>query len=145
MKHFDSSSAHNIMIPRDLVCELALSWVKTMLCNWLLDFLTEGMQSVQGGVISPNTGTPQGCLLSPLSFKAITSACCPSSNTNHILKYADSITVVGLVKNNNKVRETSDPEHQEDKGDHYGLQEISRTKFLWVYIANYPSHLITGE
>lgn len=66
----DFSSAFNTIIPQYLVCELGPLGLKPPLCNWLLDFLTDRTQSVRvgnntSGVIALNTGSPQGCVLSP--------------------------------------------------------------------------------
>ncbi|KAI3369842.1 hypothetical protein L3Q82_024428 [Scortum barcoo] len=76
------------------------------LCNWLLDFLTERPQSVRVGkntssVITLSTGSPQGCVLSPLLFTLMTHDCVPRSATNHIVKFADDTTVVGLIRDDN--------------------------------------------
>ena len=44
-----------------------------------------------------NTGVPQGCVLSPLLFTLMTHDCCARSSSNHIIKFADDTTVVGLI------------------------------------------------
>ncbi|TWW57011.1 hypothetical protein D4764_08G0009980 [Takifugu flavidus] len=49
-----------------------------------------------------STGAPQGCVLSPLLFTLLTHDSVPSNNTNHIMKFADGMTVVGLIANNNE-------------------------------------------
>ncbi|TWW54373.1 hypothetical protein D4764_0016270 [Takifugu flavidus] len=82
--------------------------IKTTLCNLLLDFLSERLQSVLAGsniskTVMLSTGAPQGCMLSPLHFTLLTQDCVPSYNTNHIIKFVDNTTVVGLITNNNKV------------------------------------------
>lgn len=41
-----------------------------------------------------DTGSPQGCVLSPVPFALI------KSTTNHIIKYTADTTVIGLIHNN---------------------------------------------
>lgn len=40
---------------------------------------------------------PQGCVLSHVLFTLMTCDCMPSSATNHIVRFADDTTVVGLM------------------------------------------------
>ncbi|KAI3357423.1 hypothetical protein L3Q82_015858, partial [Scortum barcoo] len=106
MLFLDFSSAFNTIIPQHLVGKLGLLAFSTPLCNWLLDFLTERPQSVRVGkntssVITLSTGSPQGCVLSPLLFILMTHDCVPRSATNHIVKFADDTTVVGLIRDDN--------------------------------------------
>lgn len=106
MLFLDFSSAFNTIIPQHLLNKLESLGFGTPLQNWLLDFLTERPQSVRVGqnisnVITLSTGSPQGCVLSPLLFTLITHDCVPKSATNYIVKYADDTTVVGLIKDDN--------------------------------------------
>ncbi|KAK3554110.1 hypothetical protein QTP70_019211 [Hemibagrus guttatus] len=95
MLFIDFSSAFNTIIPQYLTEKLSLLGINTSLCNWILDFLTGRLQSVWIGnstssATTPNTGAPQGCVLSPLLF------------TNHIIKFTDDTTVVSLISKNDK-------------------------------------------
>ena len=65
-------------------------------------------------VISLNTGSPQGCVLSPLLFTLMTHDCRPRYSSNHILKYVDDTTVVGLIKNNNELAYREEVQHLVD-------------------------------
>ncbi|KAK3545178.1 hypothetical protein QTP70_001768 [Hemibagrus guttatus] len=47
-----------------------------------------------------NTGAPQGCVLSPLLFTLLTHDCAAMRSSNHIIKFADDTTVVGLISKN---------------------------------------------
>ncbi|KAF7645238.1 hypothetical protein LDENG_00208050 [Lucifuga dentata] len=93
----DFSSAFNTIIPQQLVEKLRLLEVDTGTCNWVLNFLTQRRQS---DTITVSTGSPQGCFLCPLLFSLLTHNCTAKFNTNHIIKFANDTTVVGLVSNN---------------------------------------------
>ena len=73
----------------------------------MLDFLTERPQAVRvnnntSDTLILSTGAPQGCVLSPLLFTLLTHDCKPNFSSNHIVKFADDTTVVGLISNNDE-------------------------------------------
>ena len=87
--------------------KLRLLEVDTGTCNWVLDFLTQRQQTVRVGsktsrTIAVSTGSPQGCVLSPLLFSLLTHDCTARFSTNHVIKYSDDTTVVGLVSENDE-------------------------------------------
>ncbi|KAK3560212.1 hypothetical protein QTP86_000769 [Hemibagrus guttatus] len=103
----DFSSAFNTIIPQHLIEKLSLLGLNTSLCNWILDFLTGRPQSVWiGNSISStttlSTGAPQGCVLSPLLFTLLTHNCAAMHSSNHIIKFTDDTTVVGLISKNDE-------------------------------------------
>ncbi|KAI5102839.1 gastrula zinc finger protein XlCGF28.1-like [Silurus meridionalis] len=107
MLFIDFSSAFNTIIPQHLIEKLNLLGLNTSLCNWILDFLTGRPQAVRiGNSISStttlSTGAPQGCVLSPLLFTLLTHDCAPTHSSNHIIKFADDTTVVGLISRNDE-------------------------------------------
>ncbi|KAK3532864.1 hypothetical protein QTP70_000782 [Hemibagrus guttatus] len=107
MLFIDFSSAFNTIIPQHLIEKLSLLGLNTSLCNWILDFLTGRPQSVRiGNSFSSNTtlstGAPQGCVLSPMLFTLLTHDCAAMHSLNHIVKYADDTTVVGLISKNDE-------------------------------------------
>jgi len=102
MLFIDFSSAFNTIIPQQLICKLDQLGLNTSLCNWLLDFLSERPQAVRVGnntssSITLSTGAPQGCVLSPLLFTLLTHDCKTSYSTNHMVKFADDTTLIGLI------------------------------------------------
>uniref|UniRef100_A0A2D4EY57 Uncharacterized protein n=1 Tax=Micrurus corallinus TaxID=54390 RepID=A0A2D4EY57_MICCO len=72
------------------------------ICCWIKDFLTNRPQTVRIGsyfssTLALSTGSPQGCVLSPLLYSLYTYDCTPSCPTNSIIKFADNTTLVGLI------------------------------------------------
>uniref|UniRef100_A0A3B1K914 Reverse transcriptase domain-containing protein n=1 Tax=Astyanax mexicanus TaxID=7994 RepID=A0A3B1K914_ASTMX len=107
MLFIDFSSAFNTIIPQQLIGKLSLLGLNSSLCNWVLDFLTERPQSVRIGKNTSSTtilstGAPQGCVLSPLLFTLLTHDCTATYSSNHIIKFADDTTVVGLISKNDE-------------------------------------------
>uniref|UniRef100_A0A3B5QBX0 Reverse transcriptase domain-containing protein n=1 Tax=Xiphophorus maculatus TaxID=8083 RepID=A0A3B5QBX0_XIPMA len=107
MLFVDFSSAFNTVIPDKLVLKLLEVGLPASLCHWIRDFLTNRPQVVRisGSTSSPlvlNTGTPQGCVLSPALFTLFTHDCVAIHPTNTVVKYADDTTVVGLISDNNE-------------------------------------------
>ncbi len=71
----DFSPALNTIIPQQLVQKLSSLGFNTPLCNWILDFLTNRLQSVRVedktlGTIKLSTDSPQGCVLTEHSLGA---------------------------------------------------------------------------
>uniref|UniRef100_A0A8C1N2R2 Reverse transcriptase domain-containing protein n=1 Tax=Cyprinus carpio TaxID=7962 RepID=A0A8C1N2R2_CYPCA len=112
MLFIDFSSAFNTIIPLQLIHKLVELGLNNSLCNWLLDFLTERPQAVwvssnTSSTITLNTWAPQGCVLSPLLFTLLTHDCTPSHNSN-LFKFADDMTVVGLISNRDETNYRSE-------------------------------------
>ncbi len=108
MLFIDFSSAFNTIIPQHLINKLSLLGLNNSLCNWILDFLTGRPQSVRVGLNTSSTtilstGAPQGCVLSPLLFTVLTHDCTAKFSSNHIIKFADDTSVVGLISNNDEM------------------------------------------
>ncbi|KAK3534494.1 hypothetical protein QTP86_016310, partial [Hemibagrus guttatus] len=76
-------------------------------CMWIYSFLTGCSQRVRVGhhtstVLSISTGSPQGCVLSPLLYSLFTHDCTPTHHSNTIVKFADDVTVAGLFSGGDK-------------------------------------------
>ncbi len=107
MLFIDFSAAFNTIIPQQLINKLSLLGLNNSLCNWILDFLTGRPQSVRVGhntssTTTLSTGAPQGCVVSPLFFTLLTHDCTAKFSSNHIIKFADDTSVVGLISNNDE-------------------------------------------
>ncbi|KAF7649075.1 hypothetical protein LDENG_00147890 [Lucifuga dentata] len=161
----DFSSAFNTIIPQQLVEKLRLLEVDTGTCNWVLNFLTQRQQTVRVGshtsdTIAVSTGSPQGCILSPLLFSLLIHDCTARFSTNHIIKFADDMTVVGLISNNDEsayrmeveqltawcrshnlvlnVDKTRASKHQHTplSIDGAAVERVSNVKFLGIHLAD---------
>ncbi len=102
MLFIDFSSAFNTIIPQQLINKLNLLSPNASLCNWILDFLTGRPQSVRVGRNTSSTTTLSTGVLSPLLFTLLTHDCIAKFSSNHIIKFADDTTVVGLISNNDE-------------------------------------------
>ncbi len=81
--------------------------VPTSICQWITSFLTDRQQLVRLGKLTSrtltiSTGTPQGCVLSPLLFSLYTNDCTSKDPSVKLLKFADDTTVIGLIKDGDK-------------------------------------------
>ncbi len=94
MLFVDYSLAFNTIVPATLVAKLQTLGLNRSLCSWILDFLTGRSQVVRMGnntssPLTPNTGAPQGCVLSPLLYSLYTHDCTATHSSNVIVKFAD--------------------------------------------------------
>ena len=98
----DFSSAFNTILPSILEHQLSLLQVPASTRRWITDFLSNRSQRVKlGKSISSSrftsTGSPQGCVLSPLLFSLYTNSCVSLHPSVKLLKFADDTTLVGLI------------------------------------------------
>ncbi len=99
----DFSSAFNCVQPHILAKKLVENFnLDLNIVCWLVHFLTSRSQRVRvNGVFSnallSSTGTPQGCVLSPLLFSLYTDDCRSVFEGRHIIKFADDSVIVPLL------------------------------------------------
>ena len=99
----DFSSAFNTMQTHILVRKLRSMEVKPSMILWVIDFLQNRVQRVRvrDTLSEPkvtNTGSPQGCVLSPILFVLYTNDCRSAEENISLLKYADDTAVIGHIK-----------------------------------------------
>ncbi|KAK2177965.1 hypothetical protein NP493_570g04007 [Ridgeia piscesae] len=81
--------------------------VPQSMCLRILDFLLNRSQVVKiGGNLSSSltlsTGTPQGCVLSPMLYSLFIYDRASCHESIQILKFADDTTVLGLITNSDE-------------------------------------------
>ncbi len=99
----DFSSAFNTIIQSLLQPKLTQLSVPTSVCQWINSFLTDRQQLVRLRKFSSSTrtistGTPQGCILSPLLFSLYTNDCISKDPSVKLLKFADDTTLISLIQ-----------------------------------------------
>ena len=104
----DYSSAFNTIIPSKLHKKLLdnLKFPAT-LCDWILNFLIDrhqvvSIQNCSSSALMLSTGTPQGCVLSPMLYSIFTFDCIANDESTVMIKFADDTTICGFIKNNDE-------------------------------------------
>ncbi len=134
----DFSSAFNTIQPHILVNKLNDLKMNMYLISWILEFLTNRTQYVnfcnsRSGVITTNTGAPQGCVVSPVLFTIYTNDCSINTNSTKLIKFADDSTIQGLIQNDDE-REYFDYINLFTNwcDEHFLLLNVKKTKELVI-------------
>eukprot|EP00061_Rhincodon_typus_P011102 g35879.t1 len=134
----DYSSAFNTAIPTKLISRLRDLGLCFPSAFCILSSLTHRLQSVKVdnstfSTIILNTSSLQGCILSPLLYSLYTQACVAKFHLNSIFKFADNITVVGQISNNDETEYREETECLVVWGKDKNLSlNISKTKKLII-------------
>ncbi len=99
----DFSSAFNTIMPDLLSDILTQLSVPTSIFQWITSFLTDMQQLLRLSKLTSrthtiSTGALQGCVRSPSLFSLITNDCTSKDPSVKLQKFADDITVIGLIK-----------------------------------------------
>jgi len=99
----DFSSAFNTVQPHMLAQKLIDKFkMSHQLVRWILNFLTDRRQRVivngnSSDVIITNTGSPQGCCLSPFLYILYTDDCRSSRDNCHFVKFSDDAAILSML------------------------------------------------
>lgn len=99
----DFSSAFNTMQPHILAEKLINHFCfDHQLTLWIIDFLTNRPQRVLvnnsfSDILHTSTGSPQGCVLSPLLYILYTDDCRSTQPNAHLVKFADDTVLLSLL------------------------------------------------
>ncbi len=112
----DFSSAFNTIMPELLSEKLTQLSVPTFICQWITSFLTDRQQQVRLGkltsrTLTVSTGTPQGCILSPLLFSFYNYDCTSKDPSVKLLKFADDTKIICLIKDGDESAYRQEVEH----------------------------------
>ncbi|KAK1803275.1 hypothetical protein P4O66_004061 [Electrophorus voltai] len=128
------SSAFNTIIPSLLTTKLEDLGLHTSLCDWISNFLTRvRVGNCASSTLTLSTGSPQGCVRSPLLYSLYTYDCTATSSSTIIVKFADDTIVMGLISDNDERAYLEEIKHLENWCQENNLLlNVSKTKELIV-------------
>jgi len=125
--------------------------VTPLLIHWINNFLSNRPQTVKIGTttsstIITNTGTPQGCVLSPFLYTLYTNDCQSSIPNTSNYKYADDTAIVGLLTDNSSITAyyQSITDFALWCSDNYLQLNVDKTKELVIHASKSPPGLTSS-
>ena len=133
----DFSSAFNTIIPSKLHVKIKDLGFPDSLNDWILDFLLQRRQVVKVGnhISQPlilNTGTPQGCPISPKLYSLFTYDCATEDQKRLIVKFADDTTAAGLISHNDETNYRAMVSEPAEWCDNNLLLNVTKTKEMVI-------------
>ena len=134
----DFSSAFNKMQPHILIERLSSYFnLPDQLLLLILNFLTERVQKVfVNGIMSTttvsNTGSPQGCVLSPLLFIMYTDSCRTSLENRFLVKFSDDTVLLSLLQGSEVDHGPALPEFIDWCDENFLDLNVSKTKEMFI-------------
>lgn len=139
----DYRSAFNAIILSRLVQKLCNLSLHPSVCRWIHSLLTWRPQVVRVGChtsspLTLSTGSPQGCVLSPLLYSLYTYDCTATLDSNTIfIKFADNTAVVGLIFDNDESAYRTETKNLVDWSEDNNLKlNTCKTKELIVDLSS---------
>lgn len=145
MLFVEFSSTFNAIIPDILVDKQAGLDFSPATWAWIKKFLTDCPQTVKisthtSSTFMLSTGSPQGCVLSPLLYARYTNDFTPIHSTNTIIKFVDDTAIVGgRISLQGRGAATDSDWHKADPSRlHINgecVERVSTFKFLAIHIS----------
>ncbi len=138
----DFSSAFNTLQPHILATKLSSRFhLDDQLIMWILDFLTNRSQRVLvnntfSDIRYTSTGSPQGCVLSPLLFILYTDDCRSTLPNCYLVKYADDTVLLSLLSGPSQNHGPALQEFVEWCDSSHLELNVSKTKEMVVTFSN---------
>lgn len=104
----DFSSGFNLLQPVTLGQKLISQFnFNHGLVLWIMNFLSDIQQRVRisevlSDVVNISSGTPQGCVLSPILFILYTNDCQSLQDNSYLVKYADDMVLLSLLSHSDQ-------------------------------------------
>ncbi len=143
----DFSSAFNTIQPHILIDKLINNFnLDLNIVGWILDFLTSRTQRVRvngcmSAELTSSTGSPQGCVLSPLLYILYTNKCRSRHDNRFILKFADDSVIVSLLNDNENSHGPVVDEFVEWCDNAFLQLNVKKTKDMYIDFRHKPSNI----